>query len=520
MTRVIHTGDTHLGYRQYHSPERRADFLTAFRRVIEDAIAEDVDAVVHAGDLFHDRSPSLVDVHGAIQVLRDLRDADIPFLAIVGNHERTREGQWVDLFETLGLATRLGEEPTLVGDVALYGLDFVPRSARADLEYEFAAHDAEFAALVAHGLFTPFNAEWNSKEVLSAASQEFDAMLLGDDHQPDTAQVGGTWVTYCGSTERTSSAERDERGYNLVDFDVEAVAEGRELGSGVSIRRRGIETRPFVAIDVELADGEGADRVRERIREEAIEDAVVVVSVEGAGDDVQPAQIEEFARERGALIARVRDRREIEAADGIEAVSFADPDAAVRERIRELGLSEVALAIDETVRSDVADSNVRDRVRERVEEMLDEPGAFEPGARHGEAGATGEGEAVDEAEGEGEGESEGETEGETSVGAQGDVGTGETAGAVGTDEGGEADAPEEDDVEAVPAADTDDESETTAEDAEVETVTEAVDRAAETDGTPDEANGDAETAERTAVDRDADDGGGETDGQLSMEDYL
>jgi len=77
MTRVIHTGDTHLGYRQYHSPERRADFLAAFRRVVEDAIEGDVDAVVHAGDLFHDRSPSLLDVHGAIQVLGELRDAEI-----------------------------------------------------------------------------------------------------------------------------------------------------------------------------------------------------------------------------------------------------------------------------------------------------------------------------------------------------------------------------------------------------------------------------------------------------------
>jgi DNA repair exonuclease SbcCD nuclease subunit len=30
MTRVIHTGDTHIGYSQYHSPVRRQDFLDAF----------------------------------------------------------------------------------------------------------------------------------------------------------------------------------------------------------------------------------------------------------------------------------------------------------------------------------------------------------------------------------------------------------------------------------------------------------------------------------------------------------
>ena len=90
MTRVLHTGDTHIGYRQYHSPERRADFLGAFRRVVEDAVADDVDAVVHAGDLFHDRRPALADIHGTIEVLRQLREAAIPLYAVVGNHERTR----------------------------------------------------------------------------------------------------------------------------------------------------------------------------------------------------------------------------------------------------------------------------------------------------------------------------------------------------------------------------------------------------------------------------------------------
>ena len=375
MTRVIHTGDTHLGYRQYHSPERRRDFLEAFRRVVEDAIAEEVDAVVHAGDLFHDRSPALADVHGAIRVLRDLRDADIPFLAVVGNHERTRGGQWLDLFQTLGLATRLDEEPTRVGDVAFYGLDFVPRSKRDDLDYAFADHDAAHAALVAHGLFTPFNAEWRIEDVLAGSPVAFDAVLLGDDHQPDTARVEGTWVTYCGSTERASAAERAERGYNLVDFDAE---DAEAVGEGVSIRRRGIETRPFVTVDVELGEGEGADRVRERLAEEAVEDAVVVVGIEGEGEDLQPARIEAYATERGALVARVTDRRELEAAT-LDAVRFADPDAAVTDRLRELGLSEAALAIDEVVRSDVADANVRGRVRERVESLLEEPGALEPG---------------------------------------------------------------------------------------------------------------------------------------------
>ena len=371
MTRVIHTGDTHLGYRQYHAPERRVDFLAAFEAVIEDAIADDADAVVHAGDLFHDRQPALPDVHGAVEVLRDLRAADIPFLAVVGNHERTRDQQWLDLFSTLGLATRLGPDPTVVGDTAFYGLDFVPRSKREDLDYEFDPHEAEHAALVSHGLFEPFpHADWDTEKLLQESNVAFDALLLGDNHTPDRAEIDGTWVTYPGSTERADASEREARGYNIVTFE-----------NDISIRRRGLDTRPFVTLDLELSDGEGTEYVRERIRESDVTDAVVVVTIEGDGGEVPAARIEEFATERGALLARVNDRREFDAEETSE-VRFADPDDAVRKRLREMGPSEAALGIDETVRDDtVADANVRGRVTDHVRSLLDaDADAFETAA--------------------------------------------------------------------------------------------------------------------------------------------
>jgi DNA repair exonuclease SbcCD nuclease subunit len=372
MTRVLHTADTHLGYRQYHAPERRTDFLDAFRRVIEDAIESDLDAVVHAGDLFHDRRPGLPDLLGTIDALESLADAGIPFLAVVGNHEVKRDAQWLDLFEAMGLATRLGDEPVAVGDTAFYGLDFVPRARRDDLDYEFAPHDREHAALVAHGRFAPLvpdygSVEWDIETVLDASPVDFDAVLLGDEHVPTTETVAETWVTYPGSTERTSASEREERGYNLVEFDDE-----------VLISRRGLETRPFVFLDLDLGESEGIDRVRDRLREHDLDGAVVHVTLEGDGEAVTPARVESFAAEEGALIARLNDTREIGDGGPEVDVSFADPDAAVQERLRELELSDAARGLDETVRSgSVADSNVADETERRVEELLEEPDAFD-----------------------------------------------------------------------------------------------------------------------------------------------
>ena len=369
MTRVIHTGDTHIGYQQYHSPERRRDFLAAFESVVEDGIDEGVDAVVHAGDLFHDRRPDLGDLQGTVATLSRLREAGIPFLAVVGNHEAKRDGQWLDLFEDLGLATRLGPEPTVVGDLALYGLDFVPESRRDELDYEFEPTDAPVAALVSHGLFEPFaHADWDTESLLERAPVDFDALLLGDNHAPGIETVDGTTVTYCGSTERASATERDDRGYNIVTVD-----------GDLTVTRRAVrDTRTFRFVDVELESGQGEEFIRERIDQYDHEDAVTLVTVEGEGEDVSVADVEAFAAEQGALVARVNDRRDL--AEEVEVdVSFADPDEAVRERIRELGLSEPARGIDETVRSDdVVDSNVRETVERHVRDLLEEePEAIE-----------------------------------------------------------------------------------------------------------------------------------------------
>ena len=389
MTRVLHTGDTHIGYQQYHSPERRADFLAAFQQVIDDAVEMDVDAVVHAGDLFHDRRPDLPDLLGTLSALRDLNAADIPFLAVVGNHESTRGGQWLDLFERFGLATRLADEPVAIGSTALYGLDHVPESRRDDLDYDFtrpAESDLDVepthTVLVGHGLFTPFaHANWDTETVLTESTVDFDAVLLGDNHAPGIEQVDDVWVTYCGSTERASASEQDDRGYNVVGFDADAPGP-----DGVDIRRKSLPTREFVFVTAALEPGEGAGRVREKIGQHDLADAVVIVEITGDGEAVTPGQIESFALDNGALIARVTDRREIETETDLS-VSFADPDAAVDERIEKLGLSQAALDIDEAVRSpDIADSNLRETVKSRLKEQIEnDPAALAPPERDEDA---------------------------------------------------------------------------------------------------------------------------------------
>lgn len=367
-TRVLHTGDTHIGYRQYGSDERRRDFLDAFETVVEDAVDGEYDALVHAGDLFHSRNPRLGDLRETVGLFERLDSAGVEALAVVGNHESKRDAQWVDLLQDLGLVRRLGREPVVVGDVAFYGVDHTPASRVSEFDYDFEppSQEVKHNALVLHGLFEPFPfGEWSLEEFVNEASVDWDAFMLGDYHHPERAQIDDTVAAYCGSTERASVDEDETRGYNAFEFD------GDGDGDGVRMERRAIETRDFVTVEAELIEG-GTEEAVERTRERDVEDAVVVVEVTGESDaPVVQSEVEESILERGALVARVNDRRETEEDEDVE-VTFADPDTAVRERVEEMELSGAGREIDALVRGDdVARTNLAEEVKETVEETLE-----------------------------------------------------------------------------------------------------------------------------------------------------
>ena len=111
MVRFLHVSDTHIGSRQYMSDIREQDFYDAFTEVVDIAIREKVDFIVHSGDLFDTWSPS----NRALVFFRDqamrLRDAGIHTYMIMGDHDRPKRADYpaADIFDFLGI-TLLGAE--------------------------------------------------------------------------------------------------------------------------------------------------------------------------------------------------------------------------------------------------------------------------------------------------------------------------------------------------------------------------------------------------------------------------
>ena len=92
--RLLHTGDQHLGFKQYGFAERIDDFMLATNFVFHKAKELQVDAVVSAGDAFQSIHPPAASVYFLYYMIQELRSAGIPVYGIDGNHDLT-ESAWM-----------------------------------------------------------------------------------------------------------------------------------------------------------------------------------------------------------------------------------------------------------------------------------------------------------------------------------------------------------------------------------------------------------------------------------------
>ena len=111
MLRFVHMADVHLGYRQYNSEERAVDFAQAFLNVIKFAVERKVDFILIAGDLFHKKSDvDPLTLAQATKALEKAKKADIPVIAVEGNHDSTyfkESFSWLDYLARSGLVINL-----------------------------------------------------------------------------------------------------------------------------------------------------------------------------------------------------------------------------------------------------------------------------------------------------------------------------------------------------------------------------------------------------------------------------
>ena len=104
MVRFLHIADIHLGYQQYGLSERFDDFSRTFIDLVEEALRREVDFVLLAGDLFHKRAVNPLAMRVAVAGLETLQDANVPVLAVEGNHEKAYyrdQYSWLEFLDAM-----------------------------------------------------------------------------------------------------------------------------------------------------------------------------------------------------------------------------------------------------------------------------------------------------------------------------------------------------------------------------------------------------------------------------------
>lgn len=115
---LAHLADVHLGFRQYHRQtplgvnQREADVAHAFRALVDELIQIGPDAIIVAGDLFHQVRPTNAAIVFAFRQFQRLRQAlpGTPVIVIAGNHDTPRSsetGSILGLYEELGVDVAL-----------------------------------------------------------------------------------------------------------------------------------------------------------------------------------------------------------------------------------------------------------------------------------------------------------------------------------------------------------------------------------------------------------------------------
>lgn len=229
--KFIHAGDIHLGnpfLGLRNLPNWVQNIVqdagnTAFRRLIADAIAEQVDFVLLPGDLFNSNE---VDAQIELTVLKafdELRAASIPVFLSFGNHDylasKRADFPWpsnVHLFDesvtTMQLTTKAGESVAISG--FSYGQQHIETAMidqfpvkQTGSKYHLGMYHGELGR-AGSGNYAPF--------ALTALNEKhYDYWALGHIHLRQTLQME-PFIGYSGNLQGLNKNESGDKGYYLV----------------------------------------------------------------------------------------------------------------------------------------------------------------------------------------------------------------------------------------------------------------------------------------------------------------
>lgn len=381
MPRLLHLADLHLGWTPKGLPrelayEVRRERDALLGQAIDLAIAERVDLVVVAGDLFESYRPDSALVASTLRELERAREAGIELLTLPGNHDELTYANSVYRLEAARwpgvLVTRPDPGPVaslnLAGArVEVAGLAYVGGVTPVEAPLRAFPHQrGDLTLAVFHGTLVPPSVRpgdlfgsGRSLPIDQRALEQagFDYVALGHIHVPAEHRLGAEGLAlYPGCVGGKGPRDVGSDSWTLVEL-----SPGR-----VRVERRPATLAPVVSRDLDVTPYDDADALAGAIRAELSEQSWARVRLQGsiafeldvealgeelrpaarhlelvdATQSVAPALLERWAAQptvRGAFVRRMQARLQARLEDA--------PDEATRtllQRALRIGLSALA----------------------------------------------------------------------------------------------------------------------------------------------------------------------------------
>jgi DNA repair exonuclease SbcCD nuclease subunit len=318
MTKILHTADIHLDSPLRSLALRDQDLReevqiatrSAFTKIIDTAIEENVDALLIAGDLFDGTERSARTAAFLTSQLDRLREIDIRVFYVKGNHDADNPltGE-LNLPDNVCVFDGSGSKVELADNIWIHGVSFPRRQAPESLLPKFSA-PVEKAINIAllhtsiggsegHDTYAPCSLN-------DLKTSGFDYWALGHIHRRQVHSKA-PWVVMPGTPQGRDIGESGPKSATLLT-----------IGETIEIKEVPTSVVEFLIAEIDITDAETDDDLRDLIKQRLHETAsslisdsgVVRLSLTGSNsrrwqiqrdNDVWKESAEQIARETGCL---------------------------------------------------------------------------------------------------------------------------------------------------------------------------------------------------------------------------
>lgn len=251
MERVLVVGDVHA------TPEELDDCAALMDYVLKIAVEAEVTRVCLLGDSYHTHNVIRAEVMAFWRsVFRQFKDAGVPVLALVGNHDYAGEGQKIHAMMAHESVVEVVDGPIVHG-----GVLYVPYCSSHDDFVRYSQEAADTQSLVCHQTFDGSRYE-NGYPALDGVNPNLirqKHVISGHIHTPQGFSVpGGPDIEYIGAPRwRTLSDANLERNIWLYDFDDLGVPVQKQafVTAGVCRQILSVTDTPDEPVSTPLAGG-------------------------------------------------------------------------------------------------------------------------------------------------------------------------------------------------------------------------------------------------------------------------